>query len=161
MMTTATILPQAASGAWYASHVALGVAGAACFAAAAAAGAAYLGVHGRLRRRDPSLLVSHLPSLEKLDRFARRALVAGFALLTGAIISGVCDAFWHYDGNFFAVWQAHPKILVASAAWLVGAVALRTALARRSRGRRMAVLCIAGFVLVTIAIVVSLLVPDG
>jgi len=161
MMPTATILLQATPSAWYASHVALGVAGAACLAAAAAAGAAYLGLHGRLRRRDPSLLGSHLPSLEKLDRFARRALVAGFALLTGAIVSGVCDAFWHYEGNFFAVWQTHPKVLVASAAWLVGAVAVRTAFAGRFRGRRMAALCIAGFVLVIVVIVVSLLVPDG
>ena len=110
---------------WYVIHVASAAAGSLCLAAAAAAGAAYVRTDKRLRRKDATLLKSHWPSLEGLDRFMRRLLPLGLGLLTAAIASGICDALHPSQAGWFKIWQTHPKMLVAFFAWLFCAVAMQ------------------------------------
>ena len=145
---------------WYVVHVATAAAGAVCFAAAAAAGTAYIRTDKRLRRKDAALLSSHWPSLEGLDRWIRWLLPLGLALLTVAIASGICDALHPSRAGWFRIWQTHPKMLVASWAWLFCAVAMQVAYAKRFRGRQVAAMSIAVFILLLVVLLATLSVPD-
>jgi len=144
---------------WNVAHAATAVAAAACFAAAAAGGALYLLKHRRLRRKDPAVLHHQLPSLERLERFVRRALPVGFVFVTAAIVTGLLGALGPRRQGFFHAWWTHPKVLFGAVAWLVYAAALHAASARRCRMRTAAVLAIAGFVLLVAVMLGSMLMP--
>jgi len=148
-----------ARGVWNAAHVAFAVGGVVCFAIAAAAGVIYLRTHRLLRRKDPAVFGSHWPSLERLDRFIHRMLPIGFSMLTLAIAVGLHEAFARYGAQWFGSWPTHPKMLVAGVAWLIYAVALHASFARRFRGRQAAALSIAGFTLLLVVLLVSILMP--
>ncbi len=146
---------------WYVIHVASAIGGAVCFAAAAVAGVAYLRTDKCLRTKDPALLGSRWPSLEGLDRCIRHLLPLGLGLLTLAIASGICDALQPTRVGWFKIWQTHPKMLVASLAWLFCAVAMQVAYAKRFRGRQVAAMSIAVFILLLVALIVNVFVPRG
>ncbi|HLQ85519.1 MAG TPA: cytochrome c biogenesis protein CcsA [Salinisphaeraceae bacterium] len=74
--------------------------------------------HRQLRRRPPGALMAALPSLESMERLLFRLLVAGFFLLTLAIVTGVL-----FIADLFAQHLAH-KTILSCAAWLVFAVLL-------------------------------------
>lgn len=141
-------------------HVAMAVGGVACFATAAGAGAIYLRTHRALRRKDPAALQSHWPSLERLDRFIRQMLPIGFALLTVSMALGLWEAFSQYGGRFFRSWQTHPKLLIATAAWLLYALTLHVVHARPYRGRQAAVLSLVGVALLVAVLVVSMVMRE-
>lgn len=145
---------------WYVVHVASAIGGTVCFAAAAVAGAAYIRTDKRLRRKDAALLSSHWPSLEGLDRCIRHLLPLGLGLLTVAIASGICDALQPTRAGWFKIWQTHPKMLVAFFAWLFCAAAMQVAYARRFRGRQVAAMSIAVFILLLVVLVVNVSVPS-
>ncbi len=142
---------------WYVVHVASSAAGSLCFAVAAVAGAAYIRTDKRLRTKDPALLGSHWPSLEGLDRCIRRLLPLGLGLLTVAIASGICAS----RAEYFKIWQTHPKMLVAVVAWLFCAAAMQVAYAKRFRGRQVAAMSIAVFILLLVVLVVAASVPSS
>jgi len=146
---------------WYVVHVASAIAGAVCFAVAAVAGSAYIRTDKRLHRKDPALLSSHRPSLEGLDRCIRRLLPLGLGLLTVAIASGICDALPPSRAGWFKIWQTHPKMLVAFWAWLICAVAMQVAYAKRFRGRQVAAMSIAVFILLLVVLVATVSVPSN
>jgi ABC-type uncharacterized transport system permease subunit len=145
---------------WYVVHVASAMGGAVCFAVAALAGAAYIRTDKRLRRKDPALLGSHWPSLEGLDRCIRHLLPLGLGLLTVAIASGICDALQPSRAGWFKIWQTHPKMLVASLAWLFCAAAMQVAYARRFRGRQVAAMSITIFALLLVVMIANIFVPS-
>ena len=147
-----------ASDVWGIGHIALAIAGTACFGAAACGGGIYLRASGRLRSKDAGIVTAHWPSLERLDRFVRRALLVGFALLTAAIAAGLVEALLPRGGRWFWNWQTHPKTLAAVIAWVVYTIALYTAYGRRFRPARTAALSIAGFVLLMGVLLASTLV---
>ena len=144
---------------WAAAHVALAAAAAACFFAAAAGGWLYLRKYRQLRSKDPDIFASPLPSLERLDRFIRQVLPAAFVLLTATILAGLAGALQPEREGYFRNWVTHPKILTAGITWLLYAVALHTAHAKRFRGRVRAGLSVAGFVLLVGVLVASMLLP--
>jgi ABC-type uncharacterized transport system permease subunit len=146
---------------WHAAHVVFAIAGTAYFAVAAGAGVIYLRTHRRLRRKDPSAIDSHWPSLERLDRFVRHAIPVGFALLTLTMAVGVYGGFLADRSHWVRTWWKHPKMLIAALAWCVYGVALHSAYGRRFRGRRAAVLSIAGLVLLVVVLLLSLLMPSA
>jgi ABC-type uncharacterized transport system permease subunit len=146
---------------WGIGHIAAAIVAVACFAAAACGGVVYLHAHRRLRLKPADMMVSRWPSLERLDRFNRRALSAGFALLTASIAAGLYDALMPLEGRWFRNWPTHPKTLAAVAAWCVGAAAVYAAYAKRFRGRRTAMLSIAAFVLVFCVMLASVLMPKS
>ena len=146
---------------WLVVHVASAMGGAVCFAVAALAGAAYIRTDKRLRRKDAALLSSHWPSLEGLDKCIRHLLPLGLGLLTVAIASGICDALQPSRAGWFKIWQTHPKMLVAFCAWLFCAVAMQVAYARRFRGRQVAAMSIAVFILLLLVVLLaSVFVPS-
>lgn len=146
---------------WHAAHVIFAISGTAYFAAAGGAGVIFLRTHRRLRRKDPAVIDSHWPSLERLDRFIRHALPAGFALLTLTMAVGVYGGFLADRSHWVRTWWKHPKMLIAGLAWCVYAVALHSAWAKRFRGHRAAVLSIAGLVLLVAVLLVSLVMPSA
>lgn len=148
-----------AADVWNAAHIASAVMGTACMAAAGGAGVYYLRSYGRLRRKDPAALTAGGPSLERLDRFIRHALVVGFALLSAAILLGLCEVFRPHRARWFRTWWTHPKMTFACASWLVYALALHAAFRRRFRGRWTAVLSIVGLVLLTAVLLFSIFMP--
>ena len=146
---------------WHGAHLVFAIAGTAYFSAAGGAGAIYLRTHQRLRRKDPAAIESHWPSLERLDRFLRHAIPVGFALLTLTMAVGVYGGFLADRSHWVRTWWKHPKMVIAAVAWLVYAVALHAACGKRFRGRRAAVLSIAGLVLLVVVLLVSLLMPSA
>jgi len=148
-----------AADVWNAAHIAMAVIGTACMAAAGGAGVYYLRSYGRLRRKDPGALAPDGPSLERLERFIRHALVVGFALLSAAILLGLCEVFRPHRARWFRTWWTHPKMTFACVSWLVYATALHAAFRRRFRGRWTAVLSIVGLVLLTVVLLVSIFMP--
>lgn len=150
-----------ARGVWHVGHLVFSLSGTVCFAAAAGAGVIYLRTHKALRRKDPSAFRSRWPSLERLDRFIRHAIPVGFALLTASMVIGLWGGFTVERARWGRTWWKHPKMVLALLAWCLYAVGLHASYARRFRGRRAAVLSIAGLVLIILVLLVSLLMPSA
>jgi len=144
---------------WLVAHVVFSVLGTLCLAVAAGSGVLYLRTDRRLRRKDAAALTGRWPSLEKLDAIMRGAIPVGFALLTLTMVVGAYGGFLAERTHWVRTWWKHPKMLIAAGAWLVYAVAVHAAFGRRFRGRRAAVLSLAGLVLVVVVLLVSLLLP--
>jgi len=159
LLLSAAAYKNFASGVLNVVHVAVAMGGVGCFAVAAGAGVIYLRTHRALRRKDPNALLSHWPSLERLDRFIRQILPIGFALLTVTIVLGLYNAYKE-GSRFFLSWPTHPKMLVAGAAWVLYAVTLHVLHAKPFRGRQAAVLSIVGVLLLIVVLMVSLLMRE-
>jgi hypothetical protein len=131
---------------WRSVHL-LGVYGGTLFVALAAiAGAMYLTVDLRLRRKQPPMRSGPLASLEAIERAIIHGSALGFALLTLGLISGVVvlveePAGWS-AGRWFWV-----KIALSVAAWLIYALLMNVRHAVLFRGSRAAWLSILGLAL--------------
>ena len=160
---TLGLLADASQTAWeraaFLFHVLAASAGILCLAAGAIAGGKYLRKYANLRRKDPAEIASGGPSLEALNRFVRRMVYAGFALLTAAIAMGLHQAFQPEHKGWFHIWQTHPKMVLAAGTWAVYAIALCVIRGRKFRGRLAAGLSIAGLVLVILVLLLALLMP--
>jgi len=130
------------SGAVLAVHAALMLAGFAGLTLAAGMAALYLWQERRLKRHERSVLKVRVPPLEALDRLAARSVLGSLALLTLGI--GVGAASFE-RGDFDAamavtlgVWATYASLLVLRhEGW---------------RGRRAALLNLAGFALVAVVL---------
>jgi ABC-type transport system involved in cytochrome c biogenesis permease subunit len=131
---------------WLVLHLVPVYVGYAGFAAAAGAGATYLVQERLLRRKAVGPLWRKLPSLETLERVDRLALALGFPMLTLGLAVGV---FWaeRNVGLLGRAWYADPKVVGGIVVWLFYAAVLHVRLFARLRGRRAALLTIAGFIL--------------
>ncbi|HEY0009756.1 MAG TPA: cytochrome c biogenesis protein CcsA [Tepidisphaeraceae bacterium] len=121
------------------------------FAVAASAGGMYLLLTKRLRNKHSPIDAS-FGSLERLERVSYAAVTIGFALLSVGLITGVARVLRH-ETELGTYWFWQPKVLLATAAFVIYALVLHSPLALRGRGA--AILSIAGFVLLlgTIAVV--------
>jgi HemX protein len=130
------------SGAVLAVHAALMLAGFAGLTLAAGMAALYLWQERRLKRHERDVLRVRMPPLDALDRLAARAVLASLGLLALGILVGV-STFERDD-------------LDAAMVVTVGIVAVFSALLllRRTgwRGRRAALLTLAGFALVAVVL---------
>jgi ABC-type uncharacterized transport system permease subunit len=130
------------SGAALAVHVALMLAGFAGLTLAAGMAALYLWQERRLKRHERGVLKVRVPPLDALDRLAARTVLGSLVLLTLGI--GVGAASFE-RGDFdaamavtFGVWATYAALLVLRhEGW---------------RGRRAALVNLAGFVLVAIVL---------
>lgn len=112
------------SGVWFAAHVVLAFFGFTGLAVAFASSVLYLLQFRELKNKRFGRIFRFFPPLEVLDRVAHRALLAGFATLTLALVLG-----WAWTVQFRDSFQiADPKIMWAILSWLVfaGALAART-----------------------------------
>lgn len=131
--------------------------GAVGFAIAAACGAMYVRAARSLRAKRLEV-VSTFGSLERLEHLTHGAVTLGFAFFTVGCLAGIAWAFQLKDRTRLE--QHWFSVLLASLVWLVYAVVLHTPIAPRMRGRRNALLSIAGFVLMLAAIFAVLLMPQ-
>jgi HemX protein len=130
------------SGAVLAAHVALMLAGFAGLTLAAGMAALYLWQERRLKRHERGVLNVRVPPLDALDRLAARTVLGSLAPLTLGI--GVGAARFHrgdFDATMavtLAVWATYASLLVLRhEGW---------------RGRRAALLNLAGFGLVAVVL---------
>jgi len=116
------------------------------FAVAAGTGLAYLLQERLLRGRGASALWRKLPSLERLNRLSASSVSFGFTFFTIGLAVGLIWAKWN-ESLLGRKWYLDPKVVAGIVVWLIYSAVLHLQLLGRWRGRRAAVLTIAGFVL--------------
>ena len=126
---------------WFVFHTSIATAGVASLAVAFAMSLLFLVKERALKSRRSLRVLERLPSLEALDRIGFQSLLYGFPLLTLGIATGmVYSAAVHDRLWIWGVKEVFPVI-----AWAVFAGILWARFARGMRGRRSAILVIAGF----------------
>lgn len=126
---------------WLYLHSVLIFASYAVFAIAFISSILYLIEEKALKRHNPRMPFAVLPSLEDFDRINYRMVLLGFPLLTIGIAAG---AVWakQAKGDFFL---RDPKVIWSLLTWAVYAASFHLKLRRGFCGRKLALLCIAGF----------------
>ena len=134
---------------WFIFHTSIATAGVAALAVAFAMGLLFLVKERALKAKRSLRVLEFLPTLEALDRLGFQALLYGFPLLTLGIATGmVYSAAVHHR-----LWIWGPKEIFPVLAWIVFAGILWARFARGLRGRRTAILAIAGFAFALLAFV--------
>lgn len=129
---------------WLPIHVTLAVLGNGIFAVVAIGGLMYIFQERLIKKKRIGRFHRLLPSLETLDTINRHGLPLGFFLLTLGIISG---ALWAGSAWGF-YWSWDPKETWSLITWFAYAAMVHQRMALGWRGKRAAVLAIAGFCLV-------------
>lgn len=137
------IAPELVHSAALAVHVGAAALGTAALALAFGLSLLYLASERQLKEKQPGRLLSHLPSLELIDRVGYRLVVWGFiflslAIATGSLVSREASG---------AAFPLQPKEGFAVLAWALLATLIQARLVAGWRGRRVALLVVAGFVL--------------
>ena len=121
----------------------------AAFIMASAAAALYLVQNGALKRKDSGIIFSRLPDLSFLDKLNYRMIGLGLPILTVSILTGFVWAnntrgvYWRgYDSREF-----YSLVL-----WLVYALILHVRLSQRLRGRKVALLSLAAFIIIILTL---------
>lgn len=127
---------------WLGIHTFLAFLGDAAFATACGIGVMYLIQEHNLKSKHLGGLFQRLPSLQILDEVNYRLITIGFPLLTLAIITG---AIWA-DSAWGSYWRWDPKEVWSLVSWFIYALVLHARLTAGWRGRKAAILSIAGFV---------------
>jgi len=129
---------------WLSIHTILAFIGDAAFAMAFGIGMMYLIQERYLKSKHLSGLFQKLPSLQVLDEINYRLITIGFPLLTLAIITG---ALWA-NSAWGTYWRWDPKEVWSLITWIIYALVLHLRLTIGWRGKKAAILSIAGFTLV-------------
>jgi ABC-type uncharacterized transport system permease subunit len=149
--------PEGISRPLLAFHIAANVLGVGLFVVAGASGVLYLLIERRLRNKKSMGGGARLPSLDALDRWTHRLLVAGFPLLSFGVVTGaVFSQELSGLGN-----AALARTLLGYATWVVLAVVLMARRLAGVRGRRAAYGTLAGVVCVLLVVLVYALRPGG
>ena len=129
---------------WFGIHTTLAFLGDAAFAMACGIGVMYLIQERYLKSKHLSRLFQRLPSLQVLDEINYRLITIGFPLLTLAIITGVIWA----NTAWGTYWRWDPKEVWSLITWIIYALVLHLRLTIGWRGKKAAILSIAGFLVV-------------
>jgi ABC-type uncharacterized transport system permease subunit len=141
-----------AETAWSWAHIITAYGGSVAFAVAAAAGAAYLLASRRLRVKALGPPIESVGSLERLEHLTVSGASIGFALLTVAMTLGFLKMASEHRAPPTA------KIVLTAAVLVTYAGVLHAPINPRFRGRKTAILSIAGFALMVLTLVVVQLV---
>lgn len=127
-------------------HVTLVIFSYAAFVVTFVSGVMYLIQERELKAKHFGAAFQRLPALNTCDEIGYRSLTIGFVLLTLGIVTGI---FWNNqrDGRY---WHNDPKEVMALVTWLVYLFIMHYRLTAGWRGRRVAWLSIAGFVVVVL-----------
>ena len=148
LMLSSSILPAETiplkSGAqiyWFGIHTILAFMGGAVFAAACSVGIMFIFQEHFLKFKRFGGLFEKLPNLHVLDNANNRLLTVGFSLFTVAILVG---ALWakSTDGNYLS---GNPEEVLALITWFIYAFVLHARVTVGWRGKKAAILSIAGF----------------
>jgi ABC-type transport system involved in cytochrome c biogenesis permease subunit len=112
----------------------------------------YLVQARRLRAKMLPQQGLRLLSLERLEEMNRRAITLAFPLLTAGLLIGVFRVARHLSDG--PVWS-DPRVLGAAVLWVVFALVLYLRYGAHLRGRRLAFLTIATFVLLLVTLVTA------
>jgi ABC-type uncharacterized transport system permease subunit len=126
---------------WFVFHTSIATAGVAALAVSFAMSLLFLVKERALKSKRSLRVLEMLPTLEALDRIGFQALLYGFPLLTLGIATGMVYSAAIHD----RLWIWGPKEIFPVIAWTVFAGILWARFARGVRGRRSAILAIAGF----------------
>jgi ABC-type uncharacterized transport system permease subunit len=137
-------------GVWFALHVLLALIGYAALAFAFAASILYLLQFRELKDKRFGRLFRFVPSLETLDRLARRSLIVGFPALTLALALG-----WAWTIRFrHSLTMNDPKVIWAMLTWIAFAIVLLSRRGRVDVERRAARVTVTAFAIVVAVYVV-------
>ena len=134
---------------WLIVHVATIFIGNGVFAVAFLAGIMYLIQERQIKSKRFGPFYYRLPSLEVLDALNYNCLIVGFPLLTLGMFSGA--VFAQYTLGSF--WRWDPKEVWSLFTWLLYAALLHGRLVSGWRGRRSAMISIAGFLVLIFSFV--------
>jgi len=125
-------------------HVTLVIFSYAAFVMTFVCGVMYLIQEHELKAKHFGAAFQRLPALNTCDEIGYRSLTVGFVLLTLGVVTGIV---WNNqrDGRY---WHNDPKEVMALVTWLVYLFIMHYRLTADWRGRRVAWLSIAGFVVV-------------
>jgi cytochrome c-type biogenesis protein CcsB len=126
---------------WLIVHVGTIFIGNGAFAIAFLAGIMYLIQERQIKSKRFGPFYYRLPSLEVLDGLNYNCLIVGFPLLTLGMVSGSVYA----QSTLGSFWRWDPKEVWSLITWILYAALLHGRLVSGWRGRRSAVLSIAGF----------------
>lgn len=132
-------------------HIAISLLGLASFAVASGVAVMYLLMEREVKAKHFGLLFSRLPSLEFLDTLNRRLVVCGFIALSVTLATG---ALFVTTGQGLG-WTWDAKQVFTVVAWGVFAALVNARVFAGWRGRRVAVLTMAGFGLVLVSFLSS------
>ena len=124
-------------------HVGLMLAGFAGLTLAAGLAGLYLWQERRLKQRDTGVLRLRLPPLESLDRLSARTALISLGVLSAGVVVGL-GSFSRGDFDL--------PMAVTLAIWVLYATGLILRREMGLRGRRFAVLLVAGFALVAVVL---------
>lgn len=121
-------------------HILLAVVGLAAFAVAAAVAGMYLLMEREARSKRFGLIFNRLPSLQFLDDLHRRLGLAGFLVLSLTLLSG---AWFAREAPSAGTWTF--KAVATVLVWVIFGVLLQARLFGGWKGRRLAIVTMAGF----------------
>ena len=141
---------------WHPFHVIFAFLGNAIFTLAFCCGVMYLIQENQLKSKKRGAITKRLPSLKVLDDLNYQALKFGFPLLTLGIITGAVWAEYAW-GRY---WGWDPKETWSLITWFLYAALLHQRLTVGWRGRKAAIMAIAGFLAVLFTFLgVNLILP--
>jgi cytochrome c-type biogenesis protein CcsB len=125
-------------------HVTLVIFSYAAFVVTFVCGVMYLIQEHELKAKHFGAAFDRLPALNTCDEMGHRSVSLGFVLLTLGVVTGI---FWNNqrDGRY---WHNDPKEVMALVTWVVYLFLMHYRLTAGWRGRRVAWLSIAGFIVV-------------
>jgi cytochrome c-type biogenesis protein CcsB len=127
-------------GVWLTAHIITVFLGYAAFVLAAGVGMLYLIQERHIKSKTRGFFFKRLPSLDFLDTTGYACIVFGFTMITIGLITGMVYAkiLW---GRF---WTWDPKEVWSAVVWIFYAILLHERLAVGWRGRKTAIMAIAG-----------------
>lgn len=138
-------MPAQAGRSWVAAHVCAAFLAYAMCTTSAMLGAVYLLQDNNLKRKRFGPSFELLPALEALDHLMSRQIGAAFLMLTVAAALGVHLVRVRGGGG---EWATDPKIVATGTTWLIYAVLMHMRTSRAFHGRRLALVTLAGILLV-------------
>lgn len=150
--------------AWQTVHLISVYVGMLAVAAAACAGALWLYVDRQLRSKDHRgqrlKRLGRLANLESIEHAMTGSAVAGFAMMTIALTSGLVIIASNDATRLGEGWWYSPKVVLTGAVWLIFALVMNVRFVATFRGRRAAWLCIVGFVLIVMVMGIAQTLPS-
>jgi cytochrome c-type biogenesis protein CcsB len=141
---------------WHPFHVSFAFLGNAIFALSFCCGMMYLIQEHQLKSKKMGAITQRLPSLMVLDDLNYQSLKFGFPLLTLGIITGAIWAEYAW-GRY---WNWDPKETWSLITWFLYAASLHQRLTVGWRGRKAAIMAIAGFLAILFTFLgVNLMLP--
>lgn len=132
-------------------HIGLSALGVSAFGLASAVALIYCIQENALKNKRLGPLFRRMPPLNTLDDAGRRLILVGYPLYTLALVTGVIWAI-----NLPQVGVARPEFFIAGATWLVFGALIVLRVTLGWRGRRAALLTVAGFAAMVLVLMMYL-----